>query len=565
MPVHARRGGSGARQPDRRHPVARLQPQVRATFARSSPRRRRASTAFRCCPTPPKRSASRKATACAPCRLRRPTDERRSAVQDAIPPLGAAQQLRRKRWGPDELRRPARPDAQLLGPRARQPRRRAQCAAGRESARSGAAGPREDARARRARISRRPCCRRTSGRTCDALRALGFAGSDHDVIVARRARRAGAAGRLLVRRGDVGCECRDRQRRGRLRGRPHAFHAGESRHAFPSRARSADDDARAARDLRRRQRAFACTIRCRLRRSSATKARPTTRASPRMRRGPASTSSSTADVGSAAAPRQPDIRRGRRAKRARRSRAGTASIPMRTRLRAAARRRDRRRRVPQRRDRGRRRNVPVLPRARVRRPGGGAGRACSKRSARAFRRDRRPRRRVAARRRRRHLPVQQPAAAAASTARFLLVAPAECRAHRATSQLLDRLIVDRTPIAEVLTFDLRQSMRNGGGPACLRLRVPLTRARPGSGAGERVLRCGARCGARRVDSPPLPRPARANGSARSRVARRIAARARRADAIAAAAVGVPVSAGALTAGASFGAFRGINLRTGLFA
>src|SRR5206468_2602128 len=30
------------------------------------------------------------------------------------------------------------------------------------------------------------------------------------------------------------------------------------------------------------------------------------------------------------------------------------------------------------------------------------------------------------------------------------------------------------PIAEVLTFDLRQSMRNGGGPACLRLRVPLT-------------------------------------------------------------------------------------------
>ena len=29
----------------------------------------------------------------------------------------------------------------------------------------------------------------------------------------------------------------------------------------------------------------------------------------------------------------------------------------------------------------------------------------------------------------------------------------------------------------MLTFDLRQSMRNGGGPACLRLRVPLTRRR----------------------------------------------------------------------------------------
>lgn len=58
--------------------------------------------------------------------------------------------------------------------------------------------------------------------------------------------------------------------------------------------------------------------------------------------------------------------------------------------------------------------------------------------------------------------------------RFVLVAPAECRAHRATSQLLDRLVDGGTPIAEVVTFDLRQSMRNGGGPACLRLRVPLT-------------------------------------------------------------------------------------------
>jgi len=58
--------------------------------------------------------------------------------------------------------------------------------------------------------------------------------------------------------------------------------------------------------------------------------------------------------------------------------------------------------------------------------------------------------------------------------RYLLVAPAECRAHAATAQLLDRLVADGSPIGEVLTFDLRQSMRNGGGPACLRLRVPLT-------------------------------------------------------------------------------------------
>jgi succinylarginine dihydrolase len=60
--------------------------------------------------------------------------------------------------------------------------------------------------------------------------------------------------------------------------------------------------------------------------------------------------------------------------------------------------------------------------------------------------------------------------------RFLLVAPAECRENAATARLLDRLVAAGSPIAEVLTFDLRQSMRNGGGPACLRLRVPLTDA-----------------------------------------------------------------------------------------
>ena len=57
--------------------------------------------------------------------------------------------------------------------------------------------------------------------------------------------------------------------------------------------------------------------------------------------------------------------------------------------------------------------------------------------------------------------------------RLLLVAPAECRAHPKASQILDRLVDGTSPIADVLTFDLRQSMRNGGGPACLRLRVPL--------------------------------------------------------------------------------------------
>ncbi len=57
---------------------------------------------------------------------------------------------------------------------------------------------------------------------------------------------------------------------------------------------------------------------------------------------------------------------------------------------------------------------------------------------------------------------------------LLLVAPAECRDEPSVSTLLERLISGETAIREVLTFDLRQSMQNGGGPACLRLRVVLS-------------------------------------------------------------------------------------------
>jgi succinylarginine dihydrolase len=59
---------------------------------------------------------------------------------------------------------------------------------------------------------------------------------------------------------------------------------------------------------------------------------------------------------------------------------------------------------------------------------------------------------------------------------MLLVAPAECREDAAIAALIDRLTSSAGPIREVLVFDLRQSMRNGGGPACLRLRVALTDA-----------------------------------------------------------------------------------------
>lgn len=57
-----------------------------------------------------------------------------------------------------------------------------------------------------------------------------------------------------------------------------------------------------------------------------------------------------------------------------------------------------------------------------------------------------------------------------------LVVPQECQENKAVSRYLQRLIASKGPIDELLSFDLRQSMRNGGGPACLRLRIVLTDA-----------------------------------------------------------------------------------------
>ena len=59
---------------------------------------------------------------------------------------------------------------------------------------------------------------------------------------------------------------------------------------------------------------------------------------------------------------------------------------------------------------------------------------------------------------------------------MILVVPEECRANARVWAYLQKLITLNTPIKELLVFDLRESMRNGGGPACLRLRVELTEA-----------------------------------------------------------------------------------------
>jgi succinylarginine dihydrolase len=69
--------------------------------------------------------------------------------------------------------------------------------------------------------------------------------------------------------------------------------------------------------------------------------------------------------------------------------------------------------------------------------------------------------------------------------RWLLFAPEDVREHRSVGEYVDRLVASGGPIAEVQTLDLRQSMRNGGGPACLRLRVPLSDAERAS-VGARV-------------------------------------------------------------------------------
>lgn len=56
-----------------------------------------------------------------------------------------------------------------------------------------------------------------------------------------------------------------------------------------------------------------------------------------------------------------------------------------------------------------------------------------------------------------------------------LIVPQECRISARASAVLDALLNDQNnPVTQVIAMDLKQSMRNGGGPACLRLRVALT-------------------------------------------------------------------------------------------
>jgi succinylarginine dihydrolase len=59
--------------------------------------------------------------------------------------------------------------------------------------------------------------------------------------------------------------------------------------------------------------------------------------------------------------------------------------------------------------------------------------------------------------------------------KICLVAPHECEENPRVREYVQKTIGQNgCPIDEIMHFDLRQSMNNGGGPACLRLRVVLT-------------------------------------------------------------------------------------------
>jgi succinylarginine dihydrolase len=58
--------------------------------------------------------------------------------------------------------------------------------------------------------------------------------------------------------------------------------------------------------------------------------------------------------------------------------------------------------------------------------------------------------------------------------KMVLIAPQECEATPSVKNYLDSQVKSGGPIAQVLYPQLRQSMQNGGGPACLRNRVVLS-------------------------------------------------------------------------------------------
>lgn len=74
-----------------------------------------------------------------------------------------------------------------------------------------------------------------------------------------------------------------------------------------------------------------------------------------------------------------------------------------------------------------------------------------------------------------------------SKGKMLLLAPQECKNSKMAQKVIHKILESNNPIQEVHYMDLRESMRNGGGPACLRLRVVLTEKEQGALSGNILL------------------------------------------------------------------------------
>lgn len=62
-----------------------------------------------------------------------------------------------------------------------------------------------------------------------------------------------------------------------------------------------------------------------------------------------------------------------------------------------------------------------------------------------------------------------------SATEMALIAPIECQQNKNVAAIIDSIIAGENPIKQVQYVECKQSMQNGGGPACLRLRVVLTK------------------------------------------------------------------------------------------
>jgi succinylarginine dihydrolase len=57
--------------------------------------------------------------------------------------------------------------------------------------------------------------------------------------------------------------------------------------------------------------------------------------------------------------------------------------------------------------------------------------------------------------------------------RMALILPSDAKDNAAAWKAVEAVLAADNPIAQAVVVDVRESMRNGGGPACLRLRVPV--------------------------------------------------------------------------------------------